>query len=283
MGWFNFDFSRSVMDAVQDLRSPANRIGFPPIRGCRTTPASCPQNLRSGSSRKTGSRQIGNFPTSSAQNEIPYGGIGTYVRLGPSWTSTSTPCSRSPSAAFLPNDGSNSSRARGSNRPSLPILPNPEPHPDWAAARTAVHATEETLPSLTYKPWRSDLCVRAFRLVRTQEGRFQPPKSTSPKPPNSTISTLNWHKQPRYGMAACSRFSRAALRGTRARRRCITHDRRGWTAGSCKKMGETAKRKLTTPTRVRRPRGASAKLLLTGRWTRLREPLEVFPAESSGG
>ena len=83
MGWFNFDFSQSVMDAVQDLRSPANRIGFPPTRGCRTTPASCLQNLRSGSSRKTGSRQIGNSPTSSAQNEIPYGGIGTYVRLGP--------------------------------------------------------------------------------------------------------------------------------------------------------------------------------------------------------
>ena len=83
MGWFNFDFSQSVMDAVQDLRSPANRIGFPPTRGCRTTPASCPQNLRSGSSRKTGSRQIGKSPTSSAQNEIPYGGIGTYVRLGP--------------------------------------------------------------------------------------------------------------------------------------------------------------------------------------------------------
>ena len=83
MGWFNFDFSQSVMDAVQDLRSPANRIGFPPTRGCRTTPASCPQNLRSGSSRKTGSRQIGDSPTSSAQNEIPYGGIGTYVRLGP--------------------------------------------------------------------------------------------------------------------------------------------------------------------------------------------------------
>ena len=83
MGWFNFDFSQSVMDAVQDLRSPANRIGFPPTRGCRTTPASCPQNLRSGSSRKTGSRQIGNSLTSSAQNEIPYGGIGTYVRLGP--------------------------------------------------------------------------------------------------------------------------------------------------------------------------------------------------------
>ena len=78
-----FDFSQSVMDAVQDLRSPANRIGFPPTRGCRTTPASCPQNLRSGSSRKTGSRQIGNSPTSSAQNEILYGGIGTYVRLGP--------------------------------------------------------------------------------------------------------------------------------------------------------------------------------------------------------
>ncbi len=71
-------------EAVQDLRSPANRIGFPPTRGCRTTPASCPQNLRSGSSRKTGSRQIGNSPTSSAQNEILYGGIGTYVRLGPS-------------------------------------------------------------------------------------------------------------------------------------------------------------------------------------------------------
>ena len=85
MGWFNFDFSQSVMDAVQDLRSPANRIGFPPTRGCRTTPASCPQNLRSGSSRKTGSRQIGNSPTSSAQNEIPYGGIGTYVRLGPGY------------------------------------------------------------------------------------------------------------------------------------------------------------------------------------------------------
>ena len=277
-----------------------SRTSFP-ARRSSSGPSSSPPSTAPGSETTTGStneqpRRIpesasppGSRPILPGRTGSPTSPASTPVITSAalpataSWTSTSTPCSRSPSAAFLPNDGSNSSRARGSNRPSLPILPNPEPHPDWAAARTAVHATEETLPSLTYKPWRSDLCVRAFRLVRTQEGRFQPPKSTSPKPPNSTISTLNWHKQPRYGMAACSRFSRAALRGTRARRRCITHDRRGWTAGSCKKMGETAKRKLTTPTRVRRPRGASAKLLLTGRWTRLREPLEVFPAESSGG
>ena len=84
-------------EAVQDLRSPANRIGFPPTRGCRTTPASCPQNLRSGSSRKTGSRQIGNSPTSSAKNEILYGGIGTYVRLGPITVSMPVFCVR----AFL--------------------------------------------------------------------------------------------------------------------------------------------------------------------------------------
>ena len=100
MGWFNFDFSQSVMDAVQDLRSPANRIGFPPTRGCRTTPASCPQNLRSGSSRKTGSRQIGISPTSSAQNEIPYVGIGTYVRLGPLFALWG-----SPKGGFVGNSG----------------------------------------------------------------------------------------------------------------------------------------------------------------------------------
>ena len=86
-----------------------------------------------------------------------------------------------------------------------------------------------------------------------------------------------------FGMASCSRFSRAALRGTGTRRRCISHDQRGWTAGSCKEECETAKRKLIALTRIRRPGGASAEVLLTGRWARLRRPLELFPAESSRG
>ncbi len=52
-------------------------------RSFRTTPASCPPNPPPVSSRKIGSRQNGENTNLSMQNENPYGGIGTYVGLGP--------------------------------------------------------------------------------------------------------------------------------------------------------------------------------------------------------
>ena len=89
-----------------------------PTRGCRTTPASCPQNLRSGSSRKTGSRQIGKSPTSSAQNDIPHGGIGTYVRLGPNLGDYKVGLTRWLRPSALARMGEPNSVSRG--QPALP-------------------------------------------------------------------------------------------------------------------------------------------------------------------
>ena len=110
-----------------------------PGRRSSSGPSSSPPSTAPGSETTTGStneqpRRIpesasppGSRPILPGRTGSPTSPASTPVTTSAalpataSWTSTSTPCSRSPSAAFLPNDGSNSSKAASSNRPSLPI------------------------------------------------------------------------------------------------------------------------------------------------------------------
>ena len=97
------DFSKSIMDAVHDLRSTANRIGFLLAYGYfRATrrffsleryherDEASGQHWRLASQihpkrhpGKLGVAEKVKESTIEGRNEIPYGRVGTYVRLGP--------------------------------------------------------------------------------------------------------------------------------------------------------------------------------------------------------